>query len=199
MESYIFSIPNNGLVLLGGRPGIGKTCVLLELAMQYGDSCTIICADEKHNSTFVQNIQSNLPTAKIVADKSISTLSAESLKRFIESVASIQSIKAILLDSVAFSTILSPVATMSLLKETADKLGIVIIAECPINRNVETHDDKRPTIKDILYPFPSADGFISVYRDSYYDMTDNDNIEIRLGENDGYILSFKALQSRAGY
>lgn len=195
---------SQGLVIFGGRPGMGLTRLTLKLANQIASHDKVLFVSYQEHETQLELLTSSLEpelaenltinsslqffnygvfellTNQLKADK-ISTLVIDDLNNFIEPKSDADSyLKDIIISN---------------FREIADKLNIQIILNLSLSQTVEHRGgDKKPLIRDFRGSrkiMNECDQIFSLYRPAYYGITQLedgssalDDIEIECLKND---------------
>ncbi len=188
MKICNFEFPDNGLVLIAGRPGIGKSCVILEMANelnQKGIKPVLLYADgwKSHSSCHyedgvVREYPSKLSCVKkiypdipyIVEDYAIH-YSAAGWESLVKSIIKFEQPKVLFINHLTNPEQMIDSDVLEILQNVAKENGILIVAESNVSRAVEERTDHHPQAEDVNCDRKAlgfVDQCVCVYRDVYY-------------------------------
>lgn len=198
-------LSDSGLALVAGRPGIGKSYVILEMANelnQKGIKPVLLYADgrKSHSSYHYENgvmqeypsklscVKKAYPDIAYIVDDIAVDCHAIRWEILIKDIIKFEHPKVILINSLAGPSKSINGEILKLLHSIAKENEILIIAECQVSRSAEERNDCHPQISDIKCGSEAikyADQLFFIYYDGYYDgnfalkdKNDNKKIEV---------------------
>lgn len=196
MKISNFELPDSGLVLIAGRPGIGKSYVVLEMANelnQKGIKPVLLYADgqKSHSSCHYENgvvrespsklsrVKKVYPDLPYIVEDYAAHYFFLQWEVLIKNIIEFEHPKVIFINALVHPNESITSNILKHLQNIAKKNDILMIAESQASRNVERRKDCHPGVNDIKCTPKSlryVDQCVFVYRDSYY--TQNDGEEL---------------------
>ena len=201
MKISNYELPDNGLVLVAGRPGVGKSYVILEMANelnQKGIKPVLLYADgrDSHSSCHydkgvVRKSPSRLscvkkvyPDIPYVVEDDAADYSLSGWAALIKNIMEFEQPKVIFINSLVNPGNFIAEDILKLLHDTAKENDILSVAECQVSKSAEERTDGHPQINDVKCDREAlryVDQCVFVYR-VRYDMPDKeekrDEIEV---------------------
>lgn len=180
IDKLTTGLPGGDLILIGGRPGMGKTCFALDIAkhlVNTSDKTTIYFSMENSTQELKKMLQKK---SGILPDCSsgliIHDCPAISAKEITEICRQTENLGAIIIDYIQLVKQASEENPLSVtLKNIAVESDVPVICLVQLSRQCEARPDKRPDLQDIpknndflCNITEYADLILFLYRDGYY-------------------------------
>ena len=188
-KDTLYPTLSEGLHLIGGRPGMGKTTLLLHLAAEHANSGVPVYyyTQEHLNVRCARRLMALLPEdllnvpvylADSVADADLWTLLRAARREIQTGVLILDGLELMVENRSPYPTAnpysevhLREAAAATVLAEFAKQCRLPVLAAVPLSRDTEHRADHHPMLTDIRYHrrfVDEADTVVLLYRDGYY-------------------------------
>lgn len=213
MKLWDLSLPDDGLAIVAGRPGMGKSYVAIEIANEMnrnGTKAVLIYADgvKSHDIVHYENgevhtfpsklsrVNSVYPEIPFVVEDGGEWLSPFGWERFLTDYIDHEKPQAVFINSIIIPRENASEELLQTIQRIAKEKHIIVFVEMNVTRAVECRKEKRPKPKDVKCTMTArqyVDQFVFVYRDVYYledGKEKSDTIEVYTADGEKTILPF---------
>ncbi len=205
------SLPESGLVLVAGRPGMGKSYVAIEIANEMnrnGIKAVLIYADgiKSHDIIHYENgevrvfqsklslVNSVYPSIPYVVEDGGEWFSPEGWEQFLNDYIDHEKPQAVFINSIVVPGGNASEELLQTIQRIAKEKRILVFVEMNVSRTVVRRKEKRPKPKDVkctISALQYVDKFIFVHRDALYmnvGNEKNESIEVYTADNEKTML-----------
>jgi replicative DNA helicase len=193
MEFLNVELPDSGLVLVAGRPGMGKSYINMHFAKalyEMNKNCVLLMADGKkaypcasYNGGKTKFYPSELQCAVKLCPQISFVIEDDALhfteigwKELIEDIIKHQKPNVIFINCISEPLKKVDTKIIKMLQKVAQKSKVLIVAEINVKRRLDSKKDHRPTKASVMCrkrALKYVDEIMFVYRENYY--TDIEN------------------------
>lgn len=214
VELFDLKIANEGLVLVAGRPGIGKSYAMIEMAnllIKSGAKAVLVYADgaTSHDIVHYENgevrtllsklsrVNRVYPEIPYVVEDGGEWFMPYSWDKFLNDYIDHEKPQALFINSIVIPRENASAELLQTIQRIAKEKHILIFAEINVTRAVERRKNKRPKPKDVKCVWSArkfVDQYVFVYRDVYY-MEDgkekSESIEVYTSNGEKTLIAFE--------
>lgn len=187
VRDALFLSLSEGLYLIGGRPGMGKSTLLWKLAAELADSGTPVCfySSERISARSAERLKTllganaaNLPIRVADGPVDLETLLRMARRELGDGVLLLDGLREPIGKRCPYpaknpysETHLEEAAAAVMLKEFAKQCRLPVVLTVPLSRSTELRSDHRPTLADVRWHrrfVDEADAVVLLYREDCY-------------------------------
>lgn len=193
MEFLNVELPDSGLVLVPGRPGMGKSYINMHFAkalQEKNKNCVLLMADgkkaypsascvggkTKFYPSFLQRAVKICPQISFVIEDNALHFNEDGWKNLIEDIIKYQKPNVIFINCISEPLKKVDTKIIKALQRIALKNKVLIVAEINVKRRLDSKKDHRPTKASVMCrkrALKYVDEIMFVYRENYYTETEN--------------------------